>query len=68
MRWRCAEGHEWSALPERIRRGAWCPMCAGRTIEGMQALAARHQTGCWCPHCAWDRNAERMRSEAKDRR
>lgn len=26
------------------------------------------QTGCWCPHCAWDRNAERMRSEAKDRR
>lgn len=26
------------------------------------------QTGCWCPHCAWDRNGERMRSEAKDRR
>lgn len=24
--------------------------------------------GTWCPHCAWDRNAERMRSEAKDRR
>jgi hypothetical protein len=23
-------------------------------------------SGTWCPHCAWDRNAERMRSEAKD--
>jgi len=22
--------------------------------------------GTWCPHCAWDRNAERMRSEARD--
>jgi hypothetical protein len=47
MRWRCAEGHEWFAPPKRIRRGAWCPWCAGRkTIADMQALAARHGGRC----------------------
>ena len=41
-RWRCAEGHEWVALGNRVRRGSWCPHCAGRlrlTIDEMQALA-----------------------------
>lgn len=41
-RWRCAEGHEWVALGNRVRRGSWCPHCAGRlrlTIEEMQSLA-----------------------------
>lgn len=47
MQWRCAEGHEWCAPPARIRKGAWCPLCAGRkTIEDMQALAARHGGRC----------------------
>ena len=26
--WRCAEGHEWNAMPSKIRRGSWCPQCA----------------------------------------
>src|ERR1051326_6332381 len=26
--WRCAEGHEWRAMPRDIRR-SWCPVCAG---------------------------------------
>jgi hypothetical protein len=47
MRWRCAEGHEWSAPPGRIRDGTWCPACAGRrTIADMQALAAQHGGRC----------------------
>jgi hypothetical protein len=47
MHWRCAEGHEWWAPPKRIRRGAWCPFCAGRkTMADMQALAARHGGRC----------------------
>ena len=28
MRWRCSEGHEWTAAYNRIRDGAWCSFCA----------------------------------------
>ena len=28
LRWRCAEGHEWSALPAAVKRGQWCKRCA----------------------------------------
>lgn len=28
MRWRCAEGHEWQAVPISIKQGTWCPVCA----------------------------------------
>lgn len=28
LQWRCAEGHEWKAMPEKIKRGSWCPACA----------------------------------------
>jgi hypothetical protein len=28
LQWRCAGGHEWKALPEKIKRGSWCPTCA----------------------------------------
>lgn len=28
VRWRCAEGHTWSALPSKIAAGGWCPYCA----------------------------------------
>jgi Probable Zinc-ribbon domain len=27
LRWQCAEGHEWLALPSNIRHGTWCPPC-----------------------------------------
>lgn len=42
VRWRCAEGHEWTSNAYRVARGAWCPWCTGRlpTIRDMQALAA----------------------------
>ena len=26
--WRCAEEHEWKAVPARIKRGFWCVTCA----------------------------------------
>ena len=26
--WRCACGHEWEAVPAKIKRGSWCPTCA----------------------------------------
>ncbi|MBC5992414.1 zinc-ribbon domain-containing protein [Pontibacter cellulosilyticus] len=25
--WRCKEGHEWSAIPNNVLRGSWCPKC-----------------------------------------
>ena len=28
LQWRCADGHEWKASPEKIKRGSWCPTCA----------------------------------------
>ena len=28
--WQCSKGHEWPAIPTNIKRGSWCPECAGR--------------------------------------
>ncbi|MGH8337104.1 MAG: zinc-ribbon domain-containing protein, partial [Gammaproteobacteria bacterium] len=28
LRWRCSEGHEWTATPSQVKRGHWCPFCA----------------------------------------
>ena len=30
LRWRCQKGHEWVATAANIRRGSWCPACAGK--------------------------------------
>lgn len=30
MPFRCAEGHEWHAVPSSIKSGRWCPECAKR--------------------------------------
>lgn len=27
MRWSCAKGHEWDALPSNVKRGNWCQRC-----------------------------------------
>ncbi len=44
VRWRCAEGHEWTAsLDNRTRRGDGCPYCSGRRpIPGLTDLASTH--------------------------
>lgn len=28
LRWRCREGHEWTALANNVKKGSWCPRCA----------------------------------------
>jgi len=28
LQWRCVHGHEWEAVPAKIKRGSWCPKCA----------------------------------------
>jgi thiol-disulfide isomerase/thioredoxin len=29
MRWRCSDNHEWEAIFNNIKKGHWCPHCAG---------------------------------------
>lgn len=30
IKWQCKEGHAWEATPNAIKRGHWCPYCAGK--------------------------------------
>lgn len=41
LRWRCAEGHEWDALPEYVRlKGTWCPRCARPLLKELAQVQA----------------------------
>lgn len=47
--WQCAAGHRWRAVPASIRRGSWCPACAGvkrGTIREMREIAESHGGIC----------------------
>lgn len=40
--WECEKGHQWQAIPNKIRQGRWCHVCSGwgrLTIEEMQEIA-----------------------------
>lgn len=28
LRWQCAYGHEWMAVPSNVKNGSWCPTCS----------------------------------------
>jgi hypothetical protein len=47
--WRCGQGHRWFAVPGNIKRGNWCPVCAGNrrlNLKDYRALAAKHGGKC----------------------
>jgi hypothetical protein len=54
LRWRCAENHEWEAIPTAIASGHWCMICGnerqGRakahSIEMMHEIAASRGGEC----------------------
>jgi hypothetical protein len=50
LRWRCAEGHEWMAVPSHvIGNRSWCPECSPSrmaTIEEMRAIAKERGGRC----------------------
>ena len=49
LKWRCSEDHEWEAIPTHIKRGSWCPICAGKiplTIEEMKEIAKNRGGEC----------------------
>ena len=29
LKWKCAKGHIWMAVPDSIKHETWCPYCAG---------------------------------------
>lgn len=33
LKWKCAQGHAWSAAPHNILMGQWCPKCKGQRIS-----------------------------------
>jgi hypothetical protein len=44
LRWVCSKGHAWVATPNNVKRGQWCPNCAGhikKTVADMNDLAAQ---------------------------
>jgi hypothetical protein len=47
--WECAEGHQWKAIPSNVKKGSWCPYCAGvvkRTIKEMRSIAEERGGKC----------------------
>ena len=49
LMWECAKGHKWKAIPYSIKKGSWCPECAGRknlTLKDMRTLAKSHGGKC----------------------
>ena len=54
LKWECAEGHQWSAVPDSIKSGTWCAICSakkqGQTLKlsifEMQQIAADRGGKC----------------------
>lgn len=49
MQWECSEGHIWLAIPSAVKKGHWCPECAGvkkHEIEDAQELARSRGGEC----------------------
>ena len=47
--WQCARGHRWRAVSGNIKRGNWCPVCAGNRrsrLSDYRALAVRRGGKC----------------------
>ncbi|MBN3761227.1 hypothetical protein [Burkholderia sp. Ac-20365] len=42
LRFRCAIGHEWEALPTSVKHQSWCPRCAS-TLRGKKSVEARRR-------------------------
>ena len=30
LKWQCSKGHKWETTPRNVKRGTWCPTCAGK--------------------------------------
>lgn len=49
LQWQCRNGHRWFASSNGVKRGSWCPYCAGkatRTLEQMKEIARAKGGDC----------------------
>ena len=49
LQWECGKGHTWLAIPSAVKKGHWCPECAGvkrLTIENAEELARERGGEC----------------------
>jgi len=60
LEWQCAKGHVWTATPNTILGGSWCPRCGLGThsIEQMRAIAKKH--GGRCLSDSYDNNRTKL--------
>jgi len=43
--WKCVDGHEWTAKPDHILAGHWCPICAAGISERICRAMLERMTG-----------------------
>lgn len=62
--WRCANGHEWKATPNRIKNGSWCPTCSGRIKSTFEEIVqCIEQRGGKCFSKSYDNNHSKIAIE-----
>src|SRR5207248_10293639 len=45
LHWRCAAGHEWTAKPDHVLKGHWCPICSAGVSERICRALLERMTG-----------------------
>lgn len=49
LEWQCGKGHIWKNRPSKIKKGQWCPHCAGvfpKGIDYLNGLAQKNRGVC----------------------
>lgn len=67
LRWECKEKHQWENSPVSIKRGQWCPKCAGKqklTINELQDFA--HLKDGKCLSKEYTNNKDKLLWECKN--
>lgn len=60
LKWKCKKGHIWSATPDSIKHGSWCPKCSlvsnglkkrKYNLDDMIKIAKSHNGNCLSKSC-----------------
>lgn len=71
-RWECENKHQWTMTYHSIKKGLWCPHCAGkkkiyRTIEDLNLIAAERGGKCISLSYPKDSKKEKITWECKEK-
>ena len=62
LKWQCAKGHIWQALPSSIKKGHWCAECAGNMKLNLDnAKAVAQERGGQCLSLEYNGNHTRLK-------